>query len=228
MAEPWTLRVALAYPASLVVPCAGLVVLAMSWPAQPAAGRGARLRARRPCGRGPVDADRVRPPPLDAHGMEPFQCWHLAHHRHAGVPIRVPVLFSVLLVLAVVACLAALRGQRIRGAPVGGHAARQPAAGGGAPSPARHPPAWQLAGGEAAAARFPSFPRRAPRLRHADGFLGPRLRNAAAARLSAVRQQPQPRGRATRQASTSQPAIIRLPPIGVMAPSQRGAPSAIR
>ena len=40
MAEPWTLRVALAYPASLAVPCAGLVVLALSWPAQATAGRG--------------------------------------------------------------------------------------------------------------------------------------------------------------------------------------------
>ena len=40
MAEPWTLRVALGYPASLAVPCARLVVLAMSWPAQSAAGQG--------------------------------------------------------------------------------------------------------------------------------------------------------------------------------------------
>ena len=35
MAEPWTLRLALAYPASLAVPCAGLVVLAMSSPSRP-------------------------------------------------------------------------------------------------------------------------------------------------------------------------------------------------
>ena len=34
MAEPWMLRVALAYPASLAVPCAGLVVLAMNWPVE--------------------------------------------------------------------------------------------------------------------------------------------------------------------------------------------------
>ena len=52
------------------------------------------------------------------HGIEPFQRWHLAHHRHAGVTIRVPVLFSVLLVLAVVGLPALISGGSAYAAPL--------------------------------------------------------------------------------------------------------------
>ena len=33
------------------------------------------------------------------HGIDPFRSWHLEHHRHPEVPMRTPVMFSVLLVL---------------------------------------------------------------------------------------------------------------------------------
>jgi cyclopropane-fatty-acyl-phospholipid synthase len=118
MAEPWTLRVALAYPASLAVPCAGLVVLAMSWPAQSAAGQGLVFVL---VGLAGVLLWTLTEYVLHRwmlHGVEPFQRWHLAHHRHAGVAIRVPLLFSVLLVLAVVGLPALLSGGSAFAAPL--------------------------------------------------------------------------------------------------------------
>jgi len=117
MAEPWTLRLALAYPASLAVPCAGLVVLAMS--SQPTAAAGPGLAAVL------VVAGLAAWTLIEyvlhrwmLHGIEPFQRWHLAHHRHAGVTIRVPVLFSVLLVLAVVGLPALISGGSAYAAPL--------------------------------------------------------------------------------------------------------------
>ena len=118
MAEPWTLRVALAYPASLAVPCAGLVVLAMSWPAQSAAGQGPVFVLVALAGVVLWTLTEYVLHRWMLHGVEPFRRWHLAHHRHAGVAIRVPVLFSVLLVLAVVGLPALLSGGSAFAAPL--------------------------------------------------------------------------------------------------------------
>ena len=117
MAEPWTLRVALAYPASVMVPCAGLVVLAMGWQQSFAAGPGlaAALAVAGLAAWTLVEYVLHR---WLLHGVEPFRRWHLAHHRHAGVAIRVPVLFSVLLVLAVVGLPALLSGGSAFAAPL--------------------------------------------------------------------------------------------------------------
>jgi dihydroceramide fatty acyl 2-hydroxylase len=118
MAEPWTLRVALAYPASLAVPCAGLVVLAMSWPARSAAGQGLVFVLVALAGVVLWTLTEYVLHRWMLHGVEPFRRWHLAHHRHAGVAIRVPVLFSVLLVLAVVGLPALLSGGSAFAAPL--------------------------------------------------------------------------------------------------------------
>ena len=118
MAEPWMLRVALAYPASLAVPCAGLVVLAMNWPVEVLGDQGL---ASFSVGLAGVAAWTLTEYVLHRwmlHGVEPFRRWHLAHHRHAGVAIRVPVLFSVLLVLAVVGLPALLSGGSAFAAPL--------------------------------------------------------------------------------------------------------------
>ena len=118
MAEPWTLRVALAYPASLVVPCAGLVVLAVGWPAQVLGGRGIAFLFFGVVGVGAWTLIEYVLHRWMLHGAEPFRRWHLAHHRHAGVAIRVPVLFSALLVLAVVGLPALLSGGSAFAAPL--------------------------------------------------------------------------------------------------------------
>jgi cyclopropane-fatty-acyl-phospholipid synthase len=36
---------------------------------------------------------------LMLHGVEPFKGWHLQHHLHPDVPMRTPVLFSLMLIL---------------------------------------------------------------------------------------------------------------------------------
>ena len=95
MVEPWTLRVALAYPASLAAPCAGLVVLAMSWPAQSAAGEALVFVL---VGLAGVVLWTLTEYVLHRwmlHGVEPFRSWHRVHHHNAALPIRVPVLFSL-------------------------------------------------------------------------------------------------------------------------------------
>ena len=112
MAEPWMLRVALAYPASLAVPCVGLVALGVRWSlaADGGVGLAAALVVTGLAAWTLVEYVLHR---WMLHGVEPFRRWHLAHHRDAAVPIRVPMLFSVLLVLAVVG----LSGTTICGVP---------------------------------------------------------------------------------------------------------------
>lgn len=109
MAEPWMLRVALAYPASLAVPCVGLVALGVRWSL--AADGGVGLAAALVVtGLAAWTLAEYVLHRWMLHGVEPFRCWHLAHHRDAAVPIRVPVLFSGVLVLAVVGLPALFSG----------------------------------------------------------------------------------------------------------------------
>jgi sterol desaturase/sphingolipid hydroxylase (fatty acid hydroxylase superfamily) len=44
------------------------------------------------------------------HRVEPFKSWHIAHHRQPDVPMRTPVLFSLMLVFALLAMPPALWG----------------------------------------------------------------------------------------------------------------------
>jgi len=118
MAEPWTLRIALGYPASLAVPCAGALVLAMRWPAERLAGQALGFVF---CGLGGVAAWTLIEYVLHRwmlHGVEPFRRWHLVHHRDAAMPIRVPVLFSVLLAAAVVGLPALISSGSAYAAPL--------------------------------------------------------------------------------------------------------------
>lgn len=116
MAEPWTLRVALAYPASLALPFIGLAALGMSWSlgTNAAGGLAAALVVLGLAGWTLIEYVLHR---WILHGVEPFRRWHLAHHRDAAVPIRVPVMFSGLLVLAVVGMPALLSGGSALAAP---------------------------------------------------------------------------------------------------------------
>ncbi len=109
MAEPWTLRAALAYPASLAMPCSALMVLAAYGVPTFAAGIGLACVLTVSGLAAWTLIEYVLHRWL-LHGVEPFRRWHLAHHRHAGVAVRVPVLFSVLLVLAVVGLPVLLSG----------------------------------------------------------------------------------------------------------------------
>ena len=118
MAEPWTLRVALAYPASLAVPCAGLVVLAMNWPVEVLGDQGL---ASFSVGLAGVAAWTLTEYVLHRwmlHGVEPFRSWHRVHHHNAALPIRVPVLFSVLLAATVIGLPALISGGSAFAAPL--------------------------------------------------------------------------------------------------------------
>ena len=117
MAEPWMLRPVLAYPASLAVPCGGLVVLAMSRHSSFTAGPGFAV-VLAVVGLSAWTLIEYVLHRWMLHGVEPFRRWHLAHHRDAAVPIRVPMLFSVLLVLAVVGLPVLLSGGSAFAAPL--------------------------------------------------------------------------------------------------------------
>lgn len=107
MAERGVLRVALAYPASLAAPLAGLVVLVASWPATLHAGAVVALVL---AGLGAWTLVEYLLHRWMLHDVDPFRAWHLAHHADACAPIRVPVVFSALLVLGLVGVPALLFG----------------------------------------------------------------------------------------------------------------------
>lgn len=99
MAERGLLRFALAYPASLAPPLAEFVVLTASGP--PALGVGAAA-ALVLAGLGAWTLAEYLLHRWMLHGVDPFRAWHVAHHADASAPIRVPVVFSAVLVLALV------------------------------------------------------------------------------------------------------------------------------
>lgn len=115
MAERGLLRFALAYPASLAPPLAGFVVLAASGP--PALGVGAAA-ALVLAGLGAWTLAEYLLHRWMLHGVDPFRAWHVAHHADASAPIRVPVLFSAVLVLGLVGVPALLFGRSSIGAPL--------------------------------------------------------------------------------------------------------------
>ncbi|HQZ01549.1 MAG TPA: sterol desaturase family protein [Thauera sp.] len=124
MAEAGLIRVALPYPASLAVPALGLCALGLMWPSAigpSAIGPNAigpnaiEPAAAVPDTMGPWLAAAAVLAGLAAwtlleyvlhrvlmHHVEPFRTWHLAHHRNPAEPIRVPLVFSLVLVVAVI------------------------------------------------------------------------------------------------------------------------------
>lgn len=64
------------------------------------------------------------------HGLDPFRAWHLEHHLDPDVPIRIPFVFSLGLVLPVLALPAIVFGDAALAAPLSiglfaGHAAQE-------------------------------------------------------------------------------------------------------
>ena len=97
MAEPWWIRVALPFPASLVLPALGLGAVWLTWPQ--AAGTGALVLAVL-AGLAAWTLVEYLLHRFFMHGVEPFTAWHLQHHDKPLAPLRVPLVFSLGLVLA--------------------------------------------------------------------------------------------------------------------------------
>ena len=107
MADPRLVRVAWAYPASLVVPVAGLGVLMLAWPAGLGVGWAVLMGLAGLVGWTLIEYLLHR---FMLHRVEPFRVWHTEHHRHAADPIRVPLSFSLALVLSMMLLPALLSG----------------------------------------------------------------------------------------------------------------------
>ena len=101
------IRVAWAYPASLVVPVAGLGVLMLAWPAGLGVGWAVLMGLAGLVGWTLIEYLLHR---FMLHRVEPFRAWHAEHHRRATDPIRVPLSFSIALVLSMMVLPALLSG----------------------------------------------------------------------------------------------------------------------
>lgn len=91
----------LAFPQSLLIPAAALGVLAGFWLRLPEA-RWDRGLAALGAGLAAWTLLEYALHRLVLHHIEPFRAWHLQHHRAPEMPLRIPVPFSLALVLAVV------------------------------------------------------------------------------------------------------------------------------
>lgn len=92
------LRCALPYPASLAAPGLGMLLAGLAWPAGVGGWRTAGTVL---AGLGAWTLLEYVLHRFVLHGVEPFRAWHLAHHRDPFQPIRVPLAFSVTLVVTV-------------------------------------------------------------------------------------------------------------------------------
>lgn len=90
---------AFAFPRSVLIPSAVLGVLAGLWLRMAAIGWSAGLGAVL-AGLAAWTLAEYLLHRFILHGIEPFKHWHLEHHRQPDVPMRTPVLFSLMLVLA--------------------------------------------------------------------------------------------------------------------------------
>ncbi len=52
------------------------------------------------------------------HRVQPFNAWHLHHHRHPEVPMQTPVVFSLVLVLALASLPALLSANQVWALPL--------------------------------------------------------------------------------------------------------------
>jgi len=109
------LRFALPYPASLIAPGLGLLLAGFVWPA--GVGGWAVVGAVL-AGLGAWTLLEYVLHRIVLHGVEPFCAWHLAHHRNPTQPIRVPLAFSVALVVALLGLPLAVLGTESLAAPV--------------------------------------------------------------------------------------------------------------
>ena len=107
VADPRLVRVAWAYPASLVVPVAGLGVLMLAWPAGFGVGWAMLMGLAGLVGWTLIEYLLHR---FMLHRVEPFRAWHFEHHRRAADPIHVPISFSIALVLSMIGLPAVLSG----------------------------------------------------------------------------------------------------------------------
>lgn len=98
--EPGFDRIALAYPASLIVPAAGFAVVGGN--VLRASMGSARLVAMFAAGLALWTLVEYVLHRYLLHGVEPFRRWHMAHHLDADLPIRIPLPFSLVLVLALI------------------------------------------------------------------------------------------------------------------------------
>jgi sterol desaturase/sphingolipid hydroxylase (fatty acid hydroxylase superfamily) len=88
-----------AFPQSVLIPSAALGVLAGLWLRMPDMGLAGRFAALL-AGLAAWTLTEYVLHRFILHGLEPFKSWHLEHHRQPDVPMRTPVLFSLMLVLA--------------------------------------------------------------------------------------------------------------------------------
>ena len=108
------LRFALPYPASLAAPGVGLLVAVFAWPAGTAGWVAVGAVLAGLCAWTLLEYVLHR---IVLHGVEPFCAWHLAHHRNPTQPIRVPLAFSVALVVSVLGLPLVLFGTASFAAP---------------------------------------------------------------------------------------------------------------
>lgn len=88
------------YPQSLLLPSVAALAMLWLWMRAPAAGGwgGLILAATGLCAWTLLEYLLHR---LMLHRVEPFKSWHLQHHLHPDVPMRTPVMFSLMLILPV-------------------------------------------------------------------------------------------------------------------------------
>lgn len=87
-----------AFPQSVLIPSAAVGVLAGLWLRMAGSGWSAGLGALL-AGLAVWTLVEYVLHRFILHGVEPFRSWHLEHHRVPDVPMRTPVLFSLMLVL---------------------------------------------------------------------------------------------------------------------------------
>ncbi|ENO89949.1 sterol desaturase family protein [Thauera linaloolentis] len=107
MPESWWIRAALPFPASLALPALGLCAVWLLWP-QAAGVGGVAIAAL--AGLAAWTLLEYVLHRFMMHHVEPFRAWHLAHHRNPLAPIRVPVAFSLALVLVMLGLPLAVLG----------------------------------------------------------------------------------------------------------------------
>src|SRR5512141_2253098 len=96
---PFTVA-ALGFPLSLLMPSLAALGMLWLWMRAPAVGwfGGLILMATGLCAWTLLEYLLHR---LMLHRVEPFRAWHLQHHLHPDVPMRTPVIFSLMLILPV-------------------------------------------------------------------------------------------------------------------------------
>lgn len=112
MRESWLSRVALGYPQTLLMPTAAVGGLIWLW-AQTPTSQWAEVPAPWASGLVVWSLLEYLLHRYVLHHVQPFNAWHLHHHRHPEVPMQTPVLFSLALVLTLAALPAIVAADRV-------------------------------------------------------------------------------------------------------------------